>query len=312
MKWHLLGIGAIGGLWAASLARAGFLPTLILRDDKALEQFNREPLCLESGVNSYHPEVEVATPATLSAPVEWLLVTTKSYATLHALTSIESWVAPHCRIILLQNGMGMPEQVVMRYPGRTIIAGVSTDAVWRRGRFHVVLAALGKTLFGTVYGVDHEAAQGLASCFAELELDARWVEDIATPAWHKVAVNASVNALTALAGCRNGELLEDPESLAMMRKLAAEIEQVMVHAGIPVSGSVFDQACHVLTATADNYSSMYQDVKQRRQTEIDVINGFICREGKRLGVDTPVNQHLLDRISALDSAGCNLIRNKPC
>jgi 2-dehydropantoate 2-reductase len=50
-----------------------------------------------------------------------------------------------------------------------------------------------------------------------------------------------------------------------------------------------EHAKAVARATGENRSSMLQDVSNRRRTEIDMINGAIVREGKALGLQTPVN-----------------------
>jgi 2-dehydropantoate 2-reductase len=57
----------------------------------------------------------------------------------------------------------------------------------------------------------------------------------------------------------------------------------------------------VCRLTAENYSSMYQDVKYLRKTEIDYINGAIVSEGKKNGVDTPLNRSVTSIIHALES-----------
>ena len=45
-------------------------------------------------------------------------------------------------------------------------------------------------------------------------------------------------------------------------------------------------------ATAQNRSSMLQDIEAGRTTEIGFINGHIADEARRLGVSAPVNTTL--------------------
>ena len=54
------------------------------------------------------------------------------------------------------------------------------------------------------------------------------------------------------------------------------------------------------TATSANHSSMLQDIMHGRKTEIEAINGAVVREGRRLGVPTPVNRTLTLLVSCLE------------
>ena len=66
---------------------------------------------------------------------------------------------------------------------------------------------------------------------------------------------------------------------------------------------MYQHVVDVIKATAGNYSSMCQDVRQGRQTEIEYINGFICEQGDRLGVPAPMNRALVDAILAMRFSG---------
>lgn len=300
MKWHILGVGAIGGLWATRLALAGYPVELMLKNRDALRAFEDSPLQLETQTRRIKPEVEALALPELDTAIDWLLVTTKSFATLDALAAAERHFAPRCHILLLQNGLGMHQRVVERYPQASIIAGVTTDGARRRGRFHVVEAGRGRTHFGPLSPVPRRSLERLQACFARIDIDIEWVADIQPWLWRKLAINCCINALSARRQCRNGELLEHEFCRRQMRGLAAEVRQVLRASGLGFSlPNLYPEVCAVLQATADNYSSMCLDVKHGRRTEVEQINGFICAEGERLGVPTPLNRAQLEAILAL-------------
>ena len=58
--------------------------------------------------------------------------------------------------------------------------------------------------------------------------------------------------------------------------------------------------CDVCRKTATNISSMLQDIRAGRRTEIDAINGAVVAAGRRFGLATPANQALLAEIKALE------------
>ena len=120
--------------------------------------------------------------------------------------------------------------------------------------------------------------------------------------WAKLFINVGINALTAIHGCRNGELLDKPEIKVTMEKAVREAEQVARKKGIQIDADPVVAMFSVCRTTAENTSSMLQDVQKRRLTEIDAINGAIVAEGEALGIPTPVNIELVRRVKELESS----------
>ena len=59
---------------------------------------------------------------------------------------------------------------------------------------------------------------------------------------------------------------------------------------------------NVCRTTKDNLSSMLQDIRMSRRTEIEAINGAVIREGKALGIPTPINEELYKKVKALEAS----------
>jgi len=76
---------------------------------------------------------------------------------------------------------------------------------------------------------------------------------------------------------------------------------VALKKGVLIQGGLTKKVFEVCDATAQNRSSMGQDVDNRRRTEIDFINGAIVREGKALGIPTPVNMTLTYLIKTIEA-----------
>lgn len=300
MHWHVLGVGSIGGLWAASLALAGYPVTLLLKDRQTAALFQQTGLRLEADAVVEQPAVEAVAVDQADASIDWLLVTTKTYVTLAALAPLKSRLSSNTKILLLQNGIGVQQQVVHTFSECEVIASITTDGAWRREPFHVVLAGRGHSSFGAVSPVSPETVDELRQCFERLASQTQWVDDIWRPLWRKLAVNCCINALSAVRRCRNGELLESDEAMTMIRGLAAEVQQVMSAAGLGFAfPRLFDEVVDVIEKTAGNYSSMQQDASRGRETEIDCINGYICERAAELGIETPLNRQLVNAIRAL-------------
>ena len=117
-------------------------------------------------------------------------------------------------------------------------------------------------------------------------------DDLQGLVWGKLAVSSGINAITALLHVRNGELLSNSESEQLMIAAAYETAAVAVAQGIDIPYDVSEEVRDVASSTAENRSSMLQDVLRGAPTEIDYINCAVAKIGKSLGVPVPVNTKL--------------------
>jgi 2-dehydropantoate 2-reductase len=140
----------------------------------------------------------------------------------------------------------------------------------------------------------------------------------------KLVVNAVINPITALMGCRNGELTRLPSGSHIINKIcweasliyAAELKRQntlwledMQFRGVDTknvslpslpkslsSECLEEEVFRVAHLTKNNVSSMLQDVRRGRYTEIDYINGYLINLGRELGVRTHYNSALFDLV----------------
>lgn len=300
--WHLLGAGSIGCLFAANLQLAGRPLRLILRDEAGVEQLRHNGgIVLQRGA-AQHTVAIAALPAKrlAAASIRKLLVCTKAHQTVDALAAIRDALDPAALIVLLQNGMGVREQLAALLPHAVVLNALSTEGAYRSARFHVVHAGAGNTLIGACAAAQRALARATA---AELQcgLPIAAVDDIERRLWHKLVVNSAINPLTALHDCSNGAVLELPGIDALLAALCGEACAVAKAEGLALdAGELIASVRRVCTATADNRSSMLQDIRAHRRTEIDFINGHLLRKAAIHGIDCPHQADLHARIKALE------------
>ncbi|MEZ3142543.1 ketopantoate reductase family protein [Halobaculum sp. MBLA0143] len=139
-------------------------------------------------------------------------------------------------------------------------------------------------------------AAGVA-CTATARMDTR--------RWRKLAVNAGINGVTALARVRNEAVLADP-GRPVAARAARETARVARAEGVDLSDeTAVDAVREVAAATADNRSSTLQDVRAGRPTEVDAINGAVVRRGETAGVGTPTNRTLWELLAAWATANAD-------
>jgi len=299
MHWYILGTGAIGCLCAELLRNSGAKVTYVLRNQAQLQTFHQagRQIRLRDGDTCCTISVD-ASSASDHAAISHLLVTTKAYDTLPALSSIQHRLAPDAQIVLLQNGCGQQQEVAKLHFSCQIWAGITTHGAWREAPFRVVRAGKGQITLGPL----GDSQPPLPDGWDRIDPAIIAEPDIENALWRKLAINCAINPLTAIHGCRNGELLTDPTLSLLIRAICDEIEQIAHARGRELFNTpLFNAVAEIALLTTDNFSSMLQDLRQGRQTEIEQITGFLCHEAAELGMTLPHNQQLLDQIRSLQN-----------
>ncbi|GAA0788214.1 ketopantoate reductase family protein [Marinobacterium sediminicola] len=295
MHWHILGAGAIGCLWADFLSQAGHQVSLILRNRTTLEQWPGDGRLEITEANQQHQTYcQLETPDT-EVPVRHLLVATKAYDTLSAMEAIQSRLQPEAEVVLLQNGMGQQQQLLEQLKDISLWTATTTAGAWLESRHQLHCVSRGETHIGPL--TQHSPL--LPSGWDTLDITLHPCPDIRPYLWRKLAINCAINPLTALFDCRNGALIETSERQETMRRVCREVEQVAAAAGIELFPEPLEErAAAVARATGDNFSSMLQDIRHGRRSEIEQITGFLCEQAQQLGIAVPVNLSLLQAIRA--------------
>lgn len=295
--WHILGAGSLGSLWACRLARAGKAVRLILRDAERLKVYEAAGglTLIEKGQVQLH--AIPAQTAQDSTPIHRLLVACKAYDAEEAVKQLAPRLAHGAELILLQNGLGSQDAVANQVPHARCIFASSTEGAFRQADWQVNFAGHGFNWLG-------DQANPLAPEWLDDLSDAgiphEWTPDILTRLWRKLALNCAINPLTVLHDCRNGGLEEHHCEVAT---LCAELSVLLQCCGQPeAADGLSEEVQRVIKATAANYSSMYQDVRQGRRTEIHYLLGHACRVASRHSLELPhlerLYRRLLEHLSA--------------
>ncbi|MEE8056897.1 MAG: 2-dehydropantoate 2-reductase [Pseudomonadales bacterium] len=295
--WYILGAGALGCLWASYWRQAGFPVVLItprLRKHAFIElHIKREG---QSQDKKTQVDIEQLTIDQLAASenlIEYLLVSTKAQHTLEAIAAIKQTISKHATLLILQNGMAA-KQLPALLPTQNLITGITTDGAYRTEQNVVVHAGHGVTHFGC----NKILLQYLPTQYLTIEA----CHDIEIRQWQKFAVNCAINGLTAIYQCRNGELLNNPEARQRLTTICDEIFSVAKALGISEHlTQITTQVEDTLRATAENYSSMYQDISHSRSTEIDFINGCLCEIAEKYSISCEENQRVIQEIKNLEA-----------
>ena len=258
-----------------------------------------------TGINDMvvHPN-SITAPSELPQDLQLdvIIVTVKSYDTPNIIPELEPIVNDDTLILSLQNGLDNEQQLQDAFNSNTIVGGVTCHGVTYLEPGHIYHAGTGETQIGVFKGDNTDRILKLSNMFNEVGIKTSVTENIEGELWAKVAVNASINPITAITGLKNGFLLKMPELTNLLEGTCQEVIEVAkaVKVKLP-SCNILKKAKNVVRETAENKSSMLQDIERGKRTEIDSINGAVVKLGKDNGVPTPINQSLTTLVKGIEA-----------
>ena len=232
-----------------------------------------------------------------------VLLCTKSHAVENALHMCQPLLSATTHLIFMQNGIGHL-RLIERMAHQTIpILATSTEGATLLAEGYVRHAGKGITHLGfareATPSLWHQLSE-VAYIFTASGLETRAAEGIYDKIWSKLLINVGINGLTVRFNCLNGELLNNAHALEMMEQLVSEGLAVARACDRNVPSDILAITHTVCQNTAKNVSSMLQDSRAGKKTEIEAINGAIVALGKDLGVKTPANEELTRFIQSLE------------
>lgn len=300
MKVTVVGCGALGGLCAARLARAGNDVQVLQHEGCHMDQLRSRGLvlCEREGVPQlFRPRLS-SRPEDLE-PSDVVLVTVKAYATASVAPGLPGLLSECGRVVTLQNGLGNAELLAEAAGAGRVVLGPCTYGAWLDDEGTVHAAGEGELVLGS-FSREGDLAS-LATLFREAEFNVSLRDDVFPALWEKLVINAGINPLTALVRCRNGDLVTTADLREIMRSLVREAVSVAQSQGISLDGACSWESClAVCKRTASNRSSMLQDVEAGRCSENEAISGQVVRRARDKGLSVPVTETVWRLLRGVD------------
>jgi 2-dehydropantoate 2-reductase len=308
----IVGAGAVGIGVGTALLAAGEPVTFVARGETA--RALRERGCARTGLfGSWHhaaDRFEVAADlGELRAPPRSVLVATKAFATgevAAALAGQPALAGADVPVVSFQNGLGNAELLAERIPPHRVFSATILIGFRRTAPQRVDITVCAKPIqVGSLFGAELAPVAGLVKSIAAGGIPAETNGDIAGELWEKALYNCALNPLGALLAVPYGELAREPETRRIMQSVVEEAFAVMHASGERVRWPSSERyLAHfyevLLPPTREHESSMLQDVRAGRRTEIDSLCGEIARRGRSLGVATPTNASLHRLVRAIE------------
>ncbi|MFQ5763171.1 MAG: ketopantoate reductase family protein [Candidatus Bathyarchaeia archaeon] len=303
MNILVMGAGAIGSLFGGLLSHAGNEVTLVGRASH-MEQVKTHGLTIR------HADGEVVTkpygvthpPQLTGSRFDLILLTVKAYDTRTAARRLQPLLHGETMMVSLQNGLGVEDEI-LEATGRSDISRALTScgaSIIRPGE--VSFNGGGATTIGCYSPEAASAVKVVARILREAGIQAETTPNLQSAVWTKTLVNAAINPLGTLTQTRNGQLLESAGLRNMMIDVVEEGVRVAEATGVTLQSNPVEVMLRTAQATALNENSMLQDIRRRRRTEVDYINGAIVRKARDVAVAAPLNSALTELIKGLETA----------
>ena len=306
MDITIAGIGAMGSLFGVMLQSVARQYGLRLQmyghwGQQIAALNNGLKVISEAGTTSVWRLSAVDNPEKLQA-ADLLIVLVKSWQTQQTAAELAYSLKRNGVVLTLQNGLGNEKILQAAFPGFAVVTGITTCGAYLQDAGVLQKAGSGKVLIAENTAASAQmqllqAALSDAGCAVEI------TRAIECRRWGKLIINAAINPLSALYNLPNGALLSDKTIAEQMERITKEAVKVAQAAGVDVDESQTWQAvCEICRNTAHNFSSMLQDVRRQRPTEIEAITGQLLQHAKQHQISVPENEAVYLKIRDIEAA----------
>jgi 2-dehydropantoate 2-reductase len=308
MKIVIVGAGAMGSVYAALLADSGNEVWAIDLWQEHLDAINDHGLQV-SGASGERMvrNIQVSTRAADAGPCDLVVIATKASAVGAAARSLTTNLTDETLVLTIQNGLGAGERISKNLDSANILLGVAGGfgaSVPEPGHVHhngMELIRLGEMVGGM-----SERLERVAKVWQDAGFNVKTFADINQLIWEKFICNVALSGAAAAFDRTLGEVMDDPVTWEIAKKLGLEAYRVGKAKGIDFS---FDDPVQYISDFGSKMPkakpSMLLDLMAKRRTEIDAINGMVPVVAKEQGLDAPYNEAITAVIKTKESTFTN-------
>ena len=285
-KVILCGLGALGLTYACKLK--GCCELKILVDEKRFAKFKASPPVFNNNEQTF----DYILPNE-KHNADLIIIATKANGLVSAIEYIKNFVDKNTIIISLINGISSEDKIRSAYPNTTVLNSyfIGHSAMKLGNKFYQ--DGIGKIVF--------EPNKKLEDFFKKNKIDYEVSENIIYSQWQKLGVNIVLNQLSALKNLTVGELRGKKDYQIYAKNLLREVLAVAQAFGIKNLDNYIQDVLDAANLIADDgITSMLQDVRSKRKTEVDIFSGEIIRLAKKIGIKTPYNEDVYNKIKLLE------------
>lgn len=293
-----VGAGSVGGFFGAHLAKHYATVSFLLRP-KTCDAVKQNGLTIRSANGTFTVKPQVASDARELPRPELIVLGVKAYDLDEVMDQLEPVLTDKTVILTLQNGIDTEDRIIARLNRDCVVGGVAYiySKITEPGVIdHYKKGAMA---IGELMGQESDRLLAIRDLFASAGIPCHLSKDIRRSKWEKMCWNCVFNPITVLIDDHVAKALDHPEMPGVIRQIVGEVAAVSAAMKVPLPLDMPERVVKATQEIRDIHTSMYDDWKAGRRTEIDSLNGFIVRQGREFGIPTPVNEALTAMIKTI-------------
>ena len=306
----MVGAGSVGGFFGARLAKTNPDVSFLLRP-KTLAAVKRNGLTIRSADGTFTVRPQAAADVRELPRPDLIMLAVKAYDLDEVLTQIEPVLTDQTVILTLQNGIDTEDRLLARLQRDCVVGGVAYIYSKIAEPGVIDHYKKGAVAIGEFMGYESDRLLKIRDVFASANIPCHLSKDIRRSKWEKMCWNCVFNPITVLIDDHVARALDHPEMTGVIRQIVAEVAAISAAMKVPLPLDMPERVVKATQEIRDIHTSMYDDWKAGRRTEIDYLNGFIVQKGRELGIPTPVNEALTAMIKTMtekEPAGAGRVR----
>ncbi|MBO7329974.1 MAG: 2-dehydropantoate 2-reductase [Lentisphaeria bacterium] len=290
MKLLLIGAGSVGCYFCGRAAVGGAdVEVLIRRNMKEIRKKGYEVKSI-AGDFEFHPSRVLCENDEISPDIDAVILATKVLPETDRIGLLKKAASLPSRppIVLIQNGIGIEDEIAEAYPDNEIISCIAYIGASRKNFREIIHSGAGRLILGRFGGGESPFAGKLAEFFASAGVPCLATADIALERWRKLLWNLPFNPVSVLAGgLDTGGLCDGKEIESLCSALMDEVILVANAAGVKLTRQMADDQIEYTRNFPPYKTSMLQDFSAGLPLEVDAIIGNVVKIADRFSLDIP-------------------------
>ena len=300
-RFGIVGVGPVGSIMAAHLAKAGHNVTLVDILRAHMDEIKTNGLSIagfkEMNVPFSRANLCYGIDEMSGKDVDVVFISVKASVLPQILSILKQVAKPGMTFISLQNGLDNEDliadvfgkentlRIVVNYAGNLIDNGKVRMSFFNAPNY-----------IGMIDPAAEKKARTLAEVITAADLETAFTSDIKKYEWEKIILNAALSPVCALTRRTMKQMMEFEDTRGLAEAVLREGIEVAEANGIYFESGFLEHCMGYLDKAGHHRTSMHVDIEKKNPTEIGFINDKIVKYGKAKGIPTPYNSTIVSLI----------------
>ena len=284
LRYAVIGTGAIGGYFGGKLASMGNDVHFLLHSDYTQVKENGLRVDSVKGNFIIHPAKAYHHTAEMP-PCDVVFVCLKTNQNPLLKSLLPPLLHENSLVILLQNGIGVEQQLAVQFPTLAIAGGLAFICSHKAAPGHIVHEDLGRLKIGMYNGKENTFLAQVCADFTQADVPCEMTDDLNSARWQKLLWNIPYNGLSVVLDTTTDTLMQQPDARTLVFDLMLEVVEAAQHCGATLTRDAAEKMMAMTDRMKPYAPSMMLDFQHKRPMEIDAIYTQAIATASRAGYD---------------------------